>query len=187
MTFTETPLPGAYIIEPDQFRDERGFFARSWCRDELARQGLDPSVAQMNISYNFRRGTLRGMHFQQSPHEEVKIVRCTRGRVFDVLLDLRPESPTYLKWFGVELSADNYRMLYIPKRFGHGYQTLEDHSDIFYLVSAFYAPAHASGVLYNDPAFGIHWPLEVSEISEKDRSWPAFDGRPIFPEPGVKP
>lgn len=174
MKYIPTPLQGAMILEPERLADERGFFARSWCRDDFRAHGLDPSLAQMNLSFNEKRGTLRGLHFQHHPHAEVKVVRCTRGRVLDVIVDLRTESPTFRQWFSVELTGDNYRMLYIPRRFAHGYQTLEDRSDVFYLVSTPYAPSHATGLMYDDPAFGIEWPLPVSVISEKDRSWEPF-------------
>lgn len=174
MRFLETPLSGAYVMEVEKREDERGFFGRSWCARELAEHGLDTSVVQANVSFNKAKGTVRGMHFQSAPHEEVKIVRCTRGSMYDVIVDLRPESPTYCQWFGIELSADNYRMLYIPKRFGHGYQTLEDDVDLMYMVSSSFAPEHATGVRHDDPAFGITWPLSITMINEKDRSWPAF-------------
>jgi dTDP-4-dehydrorhamnose 3,5-epimerase len=174
MKFIETPLSGAFVLEVEKREDERGFFGRSWCVRELTDHGLDPTIVQANVSFNRRKGTLRGMHFQTAPHEEVKIVRCTRGSLYDVIVDLRPESPTYCRWFGVELSADNYRMLYIPKRFGHGYQTLEDTVDLMYMVSTFFAPDHATGVMYNDPVFGIQWPLPVAMINEKDRTWPRY-------------
>lgn len=174
MKFNQTPLQGAFVIEVEKREDERGFFGRSWCVREYADHGLDPTVVQANVSFNKVKGTLRGMHFQTAPHEEVKVVRCTRGSLYDVIVDLRPESPTYCQWFGVELSAENYRMLYIPKRFAHGYQTLEDTVDLMYMVSTFFAPDQATGVMYNDPAFKIQWPLPVSMMNEKDRTWPVY-------------
>lgn len=172
MTFTETPLAGAFVIDIERRADDRGFFARSWCDREFADHGLSTVIKQANVSFNVKRGTLRGMHFQLAPHEEVKVVRCTRGSLVDVIIDLRPGSATYGKWFAVELTADNHRMLYIPEQFAHGYQTLEDNTDLMYLVSKPYAPTHASGVRYNDPAFGITWPLPVSMISPADAGWP---------------
>ncbi|HCV43158.1 MAG TPA: dTDP-4-dehydrorhamnose 3,5-epimerase [Bacteroidetes bacterium] len=179
MRFTETNLKGSFIIDIEEKSDRRGFFARSFCSREFSEHGLEGSIVQSNISLNHHKGTLRGMHFQRSPHEEVKIVRCTRGAIFDVMLDLRPESPTYLRWIGQELTEDNHRTLYIPKRFGHGFQTLTDNAEVMYMVTQFYAPGHAGGLPYNDPAFGIKWPLEVTSISDADASWPRYSG-PIF-------
>lgn len=174
MRFTPTEIKDAYVIDIEQRADERGFFARTWCQNEFAQHGLVATIAQANMSYNHRRGTLRGMHFQRAPHAEVKIIRCTRGAIYDVIIDLRPESPTYRRWIGVELSARNYRMLYVPEGFGHGFQTLEDETEVAYNVSQFYTPGAEGGVRYNDPAFGITWPLPVSVISEKDAAWPDF-------------
>jgi dTDP-4-dehydrorhamnose 3,5-epimerase len=173
--FRETELAGAYVLELERREDERGFFARAWCRDELAERGLDARVAQANLSWNERRGTVRGLHFQRPPHAEVKLVRCTRGAVYDVIVDLRPGSPTFTSWLGVELSAENGRALYVPEGFAHGYQTLADGSETFYLVSEPYAPSAEGGVRWDDPAFAIEWP-EAAEriISEKDRNWPDF-------------
>jgi dTDP-4-dehydrorhamnose 3,5-epimerase len=173
--FRETELPGAYVIELERREDERGFFARAWCRGELADHGLDARVAQANVSWNERQGTLRGLHFQRAPHAEVKLVRCTRGAVYDVIVDLRPDSRTYTRWLGVELSAENGRTLYVPEGFAHGYQTLADASETFYLVSEPYTPGAEGGVRWDDPTFAIAWP-DVSErvISVKDRSWPDF-------------
>lgn len=175
MTFTETPLEGAWIIDIARIEDERGFFARTWSPDEFAARGLDPTLAQCNVAWNHRRGTIRGMHFQRSPMEEVKIVRCTRGAILDTIIDLRPASPTYCQWISVELTEDNRRMLYIPFGFAHGYQTLVDGVETYYHVSAAYSPEHASGVRWNDPRFGLRWPLEPTVISARDRDWPDFD------------
>lgn len=175
MIFRETDLLGAYVLELERRGDERGFFARAWSRDELAEHGLDSRVAQANVSWNERRGTLRGLHFQRPPHAEVKLVRCTRGAVHDVIVDLRADSPTYMRWLGVELSAENGRALYVPEGFAHGYQTLADGSETFYLVSEPYRAEAEGGVRWDDPAFRIEWP-EAAErvISPKDRSWPDF-------------
>jgi dTDP-4-dehydrorhamnose 3,5-epimerase len=173
MMFTATLLEGAWQIELDRKEDERGFFARIWCRQELAAQGLDTEIAQESLSYNRHRGTVRGLHFQRPPHEESKIVRCTRGAVFDVIVDLRPSSLSYLRWQGFELTAENRNALYIPKGFAHGFQTLTDNTEIFYQISAFYAPESAAGYRYDDPAFGIAWPLPITVISDRDLSWAA--------------
>jgi dTDP-4-dehydrorhamnose 3,5-epimerase len=172
--FTETPLVGAYLIDPELLEDERGFFARTFCAREFSDHGLQPVVAQSNLSFNHRKGTLRGMHYQVAPAEEAKLVRCTSGAIHDVIIDLRPESPTYLSHFGAELSAANRRALYVPKMFAHGYQTLEDDSEVTYQVSEFYTPGREQGLRHDEPAFGIEWPLPVSVISEKDESWPPF-------------
>jgi len=165
-------LPGAWAIDIEPREDERGFFARSWCRREFAAHGLNPNVVQCNISFNRRKGTVRGMHFQISPHEEARVVKCTRGSVHDVIIDLRPGSETYRRWAGVDLTADNRRMLYVPEGFAHGFQTLEDDAEVLYLMSQFFAPEAARGVRWNDPAFAIRWPLPASVISERDRSYP---------------
>jgi dTDP-4-dehydrorhamnose 3,5-epimerase len=176
MHFNETRLPGAYLVEPEPIADERGFFARAWCQKEFQAHDLTDQFVQCNLAYNRSRGTLRGLHFQRSPHREVKVVRCTMGRIFDVIVDLRPQSPTHRHWAGYELSAENRKMLYIPKGFAHGYVTLSDHSEIYYQVSAFYAPQSEGGVRWNDPAFGIKWP-EITPliISSKDRKWPDYE------------
>ncbi|MBV8359258.1 MAG: dTDP-4-dehydrorhamnose 3,5-epimerase [Deltaproteobacteria bacterium] len=173
MMFTATLLEGAWQIELDRKEDERGFFARIWCRQELAAQGLDTEIAQESLSYNRHRGTVRGLHFQRPPHEETKIVRCTRGAVFDVIVDLRPVSLSYLRWQGFELTAENRNALYIPKGFAHGFQTLTDNAEIVYQISAFYEPESAAGYRYDDPTFGIAWPLPVTVISDRDLSWAA--------------
>jgi dTDP-4-dehydrorhamnose 3,5-epimerase len=174
MQFTATPLPGVFVIDLRKIVDDRGYFARAWCRDTLAAQGLNPDQTQLNVGYSHRKGTLRGMHFQKAPHAEVKIVRCTRGAVFDVAVDLREDSATRGQWFGIELSAENGKQLYIPEGFAHGYQTLADASEIEYSTTHVYAAASASGVRFDDPAFGIRWPLPVSVISDHDRNWIDF-------------
>jgi len=173
--FVETRLKGAFIVEPDVFEDERGCFARTWSNAESERAGLDTRVVQCNTSYNKRTGTLRGMHFQRKPMIEVKLVRCTMGSIHDVILDLRPESPTFKQWTSVVLTAANRKAFYIPTRFAHGFQTLEDDTEVFYQVSQYYSPEHAAGVRWNDPAFAIEWPPEDSRIiSERDLSFPDF-------------
>jgi dTDP-4-dehydrorhamnose 3,5-epimerase len=177
MIFTETKLKGAFVIEPEQLEDERGFFARTWCQREFTNHGLNPSIAQCSISFNRKRGTLRGMHYQIEPHAETKIVRCTQGTIYDVIIDLRQDSPTFTQWLGVELSAENRRMLYIPEGFAHGFQTLEDNTEIFYQISEFYAPECARGIRWNDPTFAIEWPDGEPIISERDRSYPDFSKR----------
>jgi dTDP-4-dehydrorhamnose 3,5-epimerase len=174
MIFTPTRLAGAWLIELEPHRDERGFFARTWCRRELEAHGLDPGLAQESLSYNRRRGTLRGLHFQRPPHAETKIVSCPRGAIFDVIVDLRPDSPTFLRWQGFELDEANRRALYIPKGFAHGFETLADDTEIAYRISEFYAPEAAAGCRYDDPAFGIEWKLPVAVIAERDLAWPPF-------------
>jgi len=167
-------VTGACIIELERREDNRGFFARSWCQNEFAAHGLNPHVVQINVAYTAKKATLRGLHYQVAPHQEAKTVRCTRGAIFDVAVDLRPDSPTFRQWVGVELSADNHRMLYIPGGCAHGYQSLADDSEIEYLTTAFYAPESARGVRFDDPAFGIDWPLPLGIASDADRSWPDF-------------
>ena len=174
MLFTETALKDAHLIAPQPIEDERGFFARAWCVDEFARHGLNPRLAQCNISYNVARGTLRGMHYQAAPHEEAKLVRCTAGAIFDVIVDLRPDSPTYLRHLGVTLTAANRQMLYVPEGFAHGFQTLEDHTEVFYQMSTSYAPGSARGLRWDDPALGIRWPEPPTAMSERDRTWPDY-------------
>jgi dTDP-4-dehydrorhamnose 3,5-epimerase len=177
MIFSETGLPDAFLIDLERVEDERGFFARAWDERELSEHGLESRVAQCNVSFNKRKGTLRGMHLQRPPHQEVKLIRCTRGGLFDVIIDLRPESGAYKRWIGVELTADNRRMLYVPRGFAHGFQTLEDDTETFYMVSEYYTPGAESGVRWDDPVFGIEWPLgRPTEISEKDQHWPDFAG-----------
>ena len=175
MIFNATQLDDAWVINLDPREDERGFFARTWCRQEFAGRGLDTEIAQESLSFNRHRGTVRGLHFQRPPHVETKIVRCTRGAIFDVIVDLRPRSPSYLCWQGFELSAENRRAIYIPKDFAHGFQTLTDNAEITYQISAFYAPEAAGGHRYDDTAFAIAWPLPVTVISERDLGWPAFN------------
>jgi dTDP-4-dehydrorhamnose 3,5-epimerase len=174
MIFTETKLKGAYVLDPERREDHRGFFARTWCRREAEALGLNPNVVQINTTLSIRKGTVRGMHYQLAPYEEVKVVRCTRGALFDVIVDLRPESPTYTQWFSVELTADNRRMLYVPEGFAHGSQTLTDDTELFYQASQFYAPDFARGLRFDDPLFDIEWPLQVEVISDADRSWPDY-------------
>jgi dTDP-4-dehydrorhamnose 3,5-epimerase len=170
----ETSLAGAFVIELDFLRDERGYFARTFDAAEFAKAGLDPAIVQCNTSFNAHRGTLRGMHYQADPDGEAKLVRCTRGAIFDVAVDLRPGSATYCRWFGVELSADNGSMLYMPVGMAHGFQTLEEGSEVHYQMSHEYAPAQARGVRFDDPAFGIEWPLPGPTVSERDRQFPYF-------------
>lgn len=177
MIFTRTILKDAMLVDLEKHEDERGFFARTWCRREFEAQGLNPRLAQCNISFNPHQGTLRGMHFQIKPHEEAKLVRCARGSLFDAIIDLRPDSPTYKRHFGVALTADNRRMLYVPEGFAHGFLTLEDATEVFYQISVCYAPESQRGVRWNDPAFGIDWPAEPKLISGRDRSYPDFDPR----------
>lgn len=176
MKFHETELKGAFIIEPEKRADDRGFFARSWCQKEFEQHGLVPRVVQANISNNKYKATLRGMHYQASPYEETKLVRCTRGAVYDVIIDVRPDSPTYRRWIGVELTASNYKMLYVPEGFAHGFQTLEDDTEVIYQVSQFYTPSAERGIRWNDPLFQIKWLTPVETISEKDANWPDFAG-----------
>jgi dTDP-4-dehydrorhamnose 3,5-epimerase len=176
--FTEIKIAGAYVVELDRKEDDRGFFARGWCRREFAERGLNPRVLQMNVGYSHRKGTLRGLHFQLAPHTEVKMVRCTRGAIYDVLVDLRPESPSFKRWLAVELTPENGRMLYVPEGCAQGYQTLVDGTEMYYFTTSFFAPEAARGVRYDDPVFGIEWPLEIAAISEADRRWPDFQPLP---------
>jgi dTDP-4-dehydrorhamnose 3,5-epimerase len=170
--FVETPLAGAYLLELERLEDERGFFARTWCAEELAAHGLDGEIAQCNLSSNRRRGTLRGMHYQAAPHQEAKIVRCIRGAIYDAIVDLRRDSPTWRRWTSVELTADNRRALYVPKDFAHGFQTLTDDAEVFYEMSTPYAPGFVRGVRWNDPALAIEWPIGDPILSERDGSYP---------------
>jgi dTDP-4-dehydrorhamnose 3,5-epimerase len=170
--FTETPLPGAWLIDPERLEDHRGFFARTWCRREFESHGLSAHLVQCNISFNKRRGTLRGMHYQADPHQEDKLVRCTSGAVYDVIIDLRPHSPTFLRHFAVVLTAESRRMLYVPRGVAHGFQTLVDDTEVFYQMSEFHAPGAARGVRWNDPAFDIRWPIAGPILSERDRAYP---------------
>jgi len=173
MIFKECKLKGAFIIEIDKKSDDRGFFARTWCKNEFEAQGLSTKFVQVNLAFNEKKGILRGMHYQRNPYEEVKLVRCTRGALYDVIIDIRKDSPTYKQWIGIELTQDNYRMLYIPEGFAHGYQTLQDHTEIIYQVSQFYTPNAEGGVRWDDPTVNIVWPeTEERNISSKDQMWP---------------
>ena len=174
MIFNETELRDAYVIEPERIDDERGFFARSWCEREFRAHGLDDRIVQCNISFNKKKGTLRGMHYQVDPHAEAKLIRCTRGAIFDVIADLRRESPTYMSHLAVVLTAENHKMLYVPKGFAHGFQTLEDDTEVFYQMSEFYYSGSARGFRWDDPAFRIAWPEATRTISMKDLSYPDF-------------
>jgi len=174
MKISETELAGAYVIELEAVEDERGYFARTYCRKEFTEYGLKTEIAQCSLSYNARRGTLRGMHYQVEPEAETKLVQCMCGSLYDVIIDLRPQSETYCHWFGIELSADKRRLLYIPEGFAHGFQTLEENTTIYYQISAFYDPQFARGVRWNDPAFGIKWPLASPIMSEKDKLLPDY-------------
>ncbi|NWJ96738.1 MAG: dTDP-4-dehydrorhamnose 3,5-epimerase [Chloroflexi bacterium] len=174
MIFNETRLKGAFILEPKLLEDERGFFARTWCEREFEEHGLNPRLVQCNISYNKRKGTLRGMHYQVAPYAEAKLVRCTSGAIYDVIIDLRPESTTFKQWVGVELTAHNRLELYIPEGFAHGFQSLEDNSEVFYQMSQFYQAEAARGVRWDDPTFGISWPISQKTISQRDSNYPFF-------------
>jgi dTDP-4-dehydrorhamnose 3,5-epimerase len=171
MIFTETKLQGAFVIDIERREDSRGFFARVFCQHEFDAHGLKPTIAQANVAYNRKKGTLRGMHFQFPPAPETKLVRCTRGAILDIIVDLRPESPTYLQHVAVELSEENCRALYVPERFAHGYQVLRDDTETSYQVGEFYTPGSEGGLLYSDPRLGLQWPLPVGEISDKDQVW----------------
>ena len=172
--FSETPLKGAFILEPERFEDSRGFFSRTWCQREFEAHGLNPRLVQCSISFNRKKGTLRGMHYQVAPREEAKLVRCTMGAIYDVIIDLRRDYPTFKQHFSVILSAENRKMLYVPEGFAHGFLTLEDNTEVFYQMSEFYSEEHARGVRWNDPAFGIEWPFIPSVISERDQSYSDF-------------
>ena len=174
MIFLETKLSGAYVIEIERIEDERGFFARTWDKDEFSNRGLDSEFVQFSMSQNKKKGTIRGMHYQAKPHEEIKLVRCTRGKIFDVIIDLRPNSKTFKEWFSIELSENNYRMLYIPNGFAHGFQTLEDNSEIIYEISQKYEPEFSKGIKWDDNTLNIKWPIKGTIISEKDKSLPGF-------------
>lgn len=174
MKFSPTSVPGAIVIDLDRLPDERGFFARSYCEQEFIAHGLTPRIAQCNVSFNRSRGTLRGMHVQAAPHEEAKVVRCTQGAVWDVVVDLRRTSPTFKRWYGIELSADNRRALYVPEGVAHGFQTLADDTEVLYMMSQFYRREAAYGVRWDDPAFGIEWPIPDPYLSERDRNFEPF-------------
>lgn len=176
MIFTETSIPGAYCIDLDPIRDSRGFFARTWCSKEFREQGLNPNLVQCNLSYNASRGTLRGMHYQRAPYEEAKLVSCMAGSIYDMLLDLRPDSPAFGRWQAFELSASNHRMLYIPEGVAHGFQTLQNDTRVFYQMSEIYHPEAACGIRWDDPCFGLEWPITEKIISEKDKSYGWWSG-----------
>lgn len=176
MIFIETPLKGAFVVELQRLEDERGFFARAWCQREFEAFGLNPRLAQCNISFNKRQGTLRGMHYQAAPFEEAKLVRCTMGAIYDVIIDLRASSATYKQYFGLTLTPEARNMLFVPEGFAHGFLTLADNSEVFYQMSEFYAPDHGRGVRWDDPAFSIAWPAPVSVISDRDAAYPDFTG-----------
>jgi dTDP-4-dehydrorhamnose 3,5-epimerase len=180
MLFSDTSLKGAYIIDIEKVEDARGFFARFWCKDEFKANDLIANWVHGNLSVSKRKGTLRGLHYQIAPFAETKLVRCTRGALFDVILDLRPDSSTFGEWFGVRLSADEHRMLYVPEGIAHGFLTLVDNTEASYLVSQFYKPHAEAGVRYNDPAFRIQWPLEIQVISKKDTNWPNYPMRTLI-------
>jgi dTDP-4-dehydrorhamnose 3,5-epimerase len=175
MIFQPTSIQAAFIVRLEPREDERGFFARAWCQREFLAHGLNPTLAQCSISFSKAKGTLRGMHYQAPPHEEAKLVRCTAGAIYDVAIDLRPNSPTFRQWVAAELTSTNRAMLYVPEGVAHGFQTLEDDVEVFYQMSNCYAPESAQGVRFDDPAFGIPWPLPVTAIAPGDRSWPSFD------------
>jgi dTDP-4-dehydrorhamnose 3,5-epimerase len=175
MIFHATEVEGAWVVEPERMADERGFFARTWDTDQFAERGLNVVLAQCSVSYSAVRGTLRGMHYQAPPHEEAKLVRCTAGAIFDVAVDLRPASPTFRSWCGVELSAENRLAVYVPEGCAHGFLTLADGSEVSYLISEFWAPDAGRGVRYDDRAFGIEWPCEIVVINERDRTYPDFE------------
>ncbi len=187
MHFTETKLKGLYLVDLERREDHRGFFARAWCQHELGEQQLETQFVQANDSYNPLRGTIRGLHYQIAPYEEVKYVRCISGAVYDVSVDLRSDSPTFGQWIGVELTAHNRRMLYVPKGFAHGYLSLLDDTEVLYLVSAYYTPGAVRGLRYDDPALGITWPIPIEVVSEADKAWPGFVRHPAAaasePEP----
>jgi dTDP-4-dehydrorhamnose 3,5-epimerase len=179
MIFTETKLKGAFIIEIKKLEDERGFFGRSWCAREFSEYGLKTELKQANTSLSLKKGTLRGMHYQNDPYQETKLLRCTRGSIYDVIIDLRKDSPTYKQWIGVELTQDNYKMLYVPEDFAHGFITLQDNTEVNYLVTQFYVHGAEAGIRWNDPGFNIQWPLEPLVISEKDKSHPNFKSNAV--------
>lgn len=175
MIFNETSLKGAFLIEIKKIEDHRGFFGRAWCQREFEEAGINPNIRQINTSLTHQKGTIRGMHYQIDPHQEGKLIRCTRGRIFDVMIDLRPGSTTFMQWIGHELSEDNYMMVYVPENFAHGFVTLEDHCEVYYPVTEFYTPGSERGIRYDDPAFNIEWPIDIQVVSEKDMSHPDFN------------
>jgi dTDP-4-dehydrorhamnose 3,5-epimerase len=175
MTFQETKLPGVFEVRLEPCHDDRGFFARSWCQKEFERHGLNPRVVQCNVSFNSQKGTLRGMHYQKAPKAEAKLVRCTTGSIYDVVIDLRPQAPTFGRWVAVALTAEKRNMIYVPEGCAHGFLTLEDKTEVFYQMSEFYSPESACGVRWNDPAFQIVWPAKIEVISDRDRTYPDFE------------
>ena len=175
MIFTETGLQGVYIVDLELHKDERGFFGRTWCQKEFKERGLNPNLVQCNISYNAKRGTLRGMHYQAAPYQEAKLVRCISGKIYDAVIDLRPDSITFKKWLAFILAGNSYRAIYIPEGFAHGFQTLKDNTEVFYQMSEFFHPEAARGVRWNDPEFHIEWPIETIIISEKDKNYPNWN------------
>ncbi len=175
MIFKETKLKGAFIVEVKKIEDDRGFFGRAWCKQEFEEHGLNGNIVQLNTSLTKEKGTIRGLHYQVDPYQEVKFIRCTRGRIWDVMIDLRPDSPTFMQWVGTELSADNYKMAYVPENFAHGFVSLEDNSEVYYPVTAFYTPGSERGIRWDDPAFNIDWPIGIRIVSDKDNSHPDFD------------
>ena len=182
MRFMKTDIAGAWVIDPNPHEDDRGRFMRAWCAREFAEHGLGFLPVQANMGFSVHKGTIRGMHFQVAPALEAKLVRCTQGAIFDVVIDLRPGCPTYGKWYGAELSPENGRMLYVPEHCAHGYQTLEERTEIYYMASAFYAPDSARGVRFDDQSIGIEWPLVASIVSEQDRNWPLVErATRVFP------
>jgi dTDP-4-dehydrorhamnose 3,5-epimerase len=178
MVSIETKIKGVYIVEPERIADQRGFFARTFCRQEFEAHGLNPRVAQCSTSFNKKKGTLRGMHYQETPYQEAKLVRCTMGAIYDVAVDLRRDSPTFQQWVAVELTSENRRMFYIPEGLAHGFQTLQDNSEVFYQISVLYHPECSRGLRWNDPAFGISWPLDSISISKRDETWPLVSDAP---------
>jgi len=174
MIFSETKLKGSFLIEPERKEDQRGFFARTWCQEEFEDHALNPKLVQCSVSFNNKKGTLRGMHYQVSPFEETKLVRCTKGEIFDVIIDLRPDSQTFKKYFSVLLNEENRLMLYVPPGFAHGFQTMTDNAEVFYQMSQLYSPEHARGVRWNDPVFGIQWPDDKRIIIDRDLNYPDF-------------
>ena len=177
MRFLETGIAGAWVIDPSPHQDNRGRFLRAWCAREFSEHGVDFVPVQANMAFSLAKGTIRGMHRQVAPAIEAKLVRCTRGAIFDVIVDLRPESPTYGEWYGMELSAENSRMLYVPGNCAHGCQALEKHSEMLYMASEFYAPDSVRGLRFDDPALGIQWPLAATVVSDQDRNWPLVDSQ----------
>ena len=175
MKFTELQLKGAFLIEIKKIEDQRGFFGRSWCQDEFKAHGLNADIKQKNTSLTIKKGTIRGMHYQVNPFQETKFIRCTRGSIYDVIIDLRPDSPTFLQWVGNELTENNYRMVYVPENFAHGFITLENNTEVYYPVTEFYTPGAERGIRWNDKVFNIEWPIPVEIVSEKDASHPDFD------------